>query len=141
MSLSVKQISVAEDLVSGEFSKVAVAEKNEISRTTLYEWLRNPEFVELLNELSKLSIESTRIAIKASTDKAYNELNKLLNSKSERIRLMASSTLLDRAGLSSEMSIKMGVTTEKPIERLTPEEIRKSLQQKKNLLQLEGKVE
>lgn len=124
--LTEQQINIAKEFAIGTLSVNQIAEKNEVSRTTLWQWRQIPEFKELMDTYSKEILAMTRSEIKLHSNQYLQKLNKLTDSKNEKVRLEALKTLMAMAGISSEMTTKLELSMPEPTrqEKLTVEELR-----------------
>jgi transposase-like protein len=119
------QISCAKDFVTGTLSINAIAKKNEVSRTTLWEWRQNAEFKALMDSYAIEIQDMTKTELRLNSNKYLQLLNKLAESKNERIRLDALKTLMEMAELTPKSSpkIEFNMSKIKEPERLTLAEI------------------
>jgi hypothetical protein len=89
--------------ILGSKSITGGVKKAGISKTTFYEWLKNPdfkaEFVRQRQELVDLALHG----LKASTGEAVKVLRELLNAEGESVRLRTAQAILDNVLKSIEM--------------------------------------
>lgn len=77
--------------------KQQTADAMGISLNTLYTYLRNPRFIELVNRFASEATKEVSPRLKHALPKALSALEKLLDSTDESIRLKAASKLFDIA--------------------------------------------
>lgn len=93
-TLSKKQLDSIPILLTAD-SVIDGVKQIGIARSTFYNWLKIPEYIEELNFQKRELVRSAMIELKTSTTKAVQVLKKLLNSKNEMIRLRTATTILD----------------------------------------------
>jgi len=84
-----------------------------ISKTTFYEWLKNPEFKAELSRQRQELVDLALHELKISTSEAVGVLRELLKAKGENVRLRTAQTILDNVLKSIELE-----NIEKRIEEL-----------------------
>jgi len=70
------------------------AELARVSRTTLFVWMKDPEFIDELTRAREAAFDSTLNAIKAGSEEAARVLRELLKSRNETTRRRAAETIL-----------------------------------------------
>ena len=86
--LNEKQKLAAAALADGS-TRDKAAEIAGVDRTTVFRWLRNPDFVTAYKSLAQSTLESL-------IGKAVNTLESMLSSDNEWVRMNAAKTIIDR---------------------------------------------
>ncbi len=99
--LNPKQIKCLNMMVYGDMKQKDIAEKLKVSENTITNWKKNDEFrtayvAELKNSMRDVAA------------KAFKTEVKLLEARSESVRLMAAKDILDRAGFKPEENVNLG---------------------------------
>lgn len=89
--LSKKQLECIRLMVSTDMKQIDIAKAVGVHESTLSKWKRDPEFKEEFQR-------SLRDSINLSSAIAYQTIMKLMNARSELVRLQAAKDILDRAG-------------------------------------------
>jgi AcrR family transcriptional regulator len=76
-----------------------IAHRLKITPQTLTNWKKKKEFNDLIDEFLDAMIDEQLRELKRITNKATRTLEKLLDAKSEMVRLNAATDILDRVGL------------------------------------------
>ena len=100
-------------------TKSAVAKEIGVSRTTLYKWLEDKEFIAEQHRRGQKMCEEALNDVKLDVKKLLNELEKIaLTSENENIRLSAINSLLDRVlgRPTSRQEVSIDKATESDIE-------------------------
>ena len=116
--LKQKQLDAIEMIIQGK-TKTAIAKELGMSRTNLYTWMNNDEFIAELDRQRDIISRQALSEIKGDTKKLLEGLEKLaLTSESESIRLSATTALLDRilGRPSTKSEISIDKATESDIE-------------------------
>ena len=101
-NLKTKHIEVISLLARGQ-SVTKAAKATNITRATIYNWLKNDEFVARLNTLKNEQLESTRTQIQYSASVAVDTLiNVMQNSKNDNARINAAKEILNMSGFTKE---------------------------------------
>lgn len=98
--LSAKQKKCIELMALGEFTQKDIAKQINITEKTICAWKKNDEFMRELDHLIVISIRSVAA-------KAFKTQTKLLDSKNDMVRYMASKDILDRAGFKPDEKLKI----------------------------------
>lgn len=95
-----RQLRAATAIASG-MTRAEAAEHCGMNVTTVYRWLKKPEFVALIEELQGLQIDKARSSLEAAAAIAANTVVELSSnaSISPAVRLKAALAILDRIGL------------------------------------------
>lgn len=72
------------------------AREAKISQKQLYEWLKQPHFVQVLKDHRKAIVEGVRHSLQLSTEKAVATLIELLEADSDSVRLRAALGILEQ---------------------------------------------
>jgi transposase-like protein len=97
--LSKKQIEAARLIAEGDLLMQEIAHRLKITPQTLTNWKKKKEFNDLIDEFLDAMIDEQLRELKRITNKATRTLEKLLDAKSEMVRLNAATDILDRVGL------------------------------------------
>ncbi len=89
--LNSKQRKCIELLAIGRNNQKEIAEELSVTEATICNWKKNDEFMAAYTETLKDNMKSVAA-------KAFHTEIKLLNARSEMVRLMAAKDILDRAG-------------------------------------------
>lgn len=100
-SLEAKQVLALSHLLQGH-KPAAVARQLDVSRSTVWRWLQNPEFAEALAELQRDLTGDARKQMRNLVRDAVDELSELMRCDDPKVRLAAVNSVLDRAGLRGE---------------------------------------
>lgn len=71
------------------------AKQADVSRSTVYRWLRDPDFADEVKQRRNAMLDAAIESIKCHSQNAANTLASMLDSKDERLRRMAAKDLLD----------------------------------------------
>lgn len=88
------------------YSRNQIAAHFKMSARRVQEIMRSEEFKIMAQEYSKNTLMLTKLSITMMSEKALQTMVKLLDSKSEKIRLATAKDLLDRAGLAKKQTIE-----------------------------------
>ena len=137
--LTSQQLQCIELLAQGTKTQDEIAEDCNTSRQSIYLWRKdNKEFMEAVKKATAECQEITRQQFKASTAKAFQALNILLNNGSPKIKLEAAKEILNRGGFATETITRLELQPQQQEDhRLTPEQVRERLDARK-ILQLKG---
>lgn len=79
------------------------AKTAKLTRATIYNWLKNDEFIARLNALKTEQLENTRTQIQYSASIAVNTLvNVMQNSKNDTARIAAAKEILNMSGFTKD---------------------------------------
>ena len=79
------------------------AKTAKLTRATIYNWLKNDEFIARLNALKNEQLENTRTQIQYSSSIAVNTLiNVMQNSKNDIARINAAKEVLNMSGFTKD---------------------------------------
>ena len=104
--LSDKQLKAIELLSDGELTVKAIAahEEVDVSRTTLYSWMKSEEFTDKLSELNELRNQLLKDAVNKRVNRYIDRLESLSEkSKNPMVQLNATKELLSHAGWNSNV--------------------------------------
>ena len=101
--LSEKQLN-AIPLIIASRTMTEGAEKNGISRNTIYEWLKNPVFKAELQRQREVVVEEALEQLKTHAVKAVDNLGELLDTRNEFFRKNVSLDIINLAIKSREQS-------------------------------------
>lgn len=94
-----KQLRAIELLALGEMTVKAIAEELEVSRTTIYAWLKNSEFKAKLKEMNDLKDAYLKQELKEKAKDYLKEMENVANkSKNQLAKIRALENLLNYAG-------------------------------------------
>ena len=93
-------------MISGNFTQKEIAKELKITEQTIVNWKKRAGFIELRDSMQKEYLS-------ALTAPALRTLGKLLNAKSELVRLQASTDILDRTGY--KPADKQEISIDEPI--------------------------
>lgn len=96
--LEPKQVLALSLLLHGN-QPSAVARQLDVSRSTVWRWLKEPEFSEALTGLQADLTGEARTQMRNLVRDAVDELGDLLTCEDPKVRLAAVNSILDRAGL------------------------------------------
>jgi len=101
-----KKLRAIEMLSLGEMTVKAISEELEVSRTTIYSWLKDPKFKAKLEEMNKLRDAFLKQELKDKAKDYLKELEKLgKKSKNDMVRLRAIEDLLAHSGWNQQTEI------------------------------------
>lgn len=92
--LTDKQLAAIPKIIEGKTITDGVKRAG-ISKVTIYEWLKEPEFKAELQRQRADIIDCALFELKASAGEASKVLRNLLDSENEHIRLKAATTIID----------------------------------------------
>ncbi|MEB9610565.1 phBC6A51 family helix-turn-helix protein [Bacillus cereus] len=95
--LNKKQMKAIELLYQGELTRAEIAEILKVSDRTIYNWIKDPDFIEEYNK--RIKIEYSLMVGRAS-----RKMSKLLNAKSEHVQFLSAKNILDRSQLIEQES-------------------------------------
>lgn len=84
-------------LYQGELTRAEIAEILKVSDRTIYNWIKDPDFIEEYNK--RIKIEYSLMVGRAS-----RKMSKLLNAKSEHVQFLSAKNILDRSQLIEQES-------------------------------------
>jgi uncharacterized protein YjcR len=105
--LNTKQKECIKLMIEDKLNQKQIAEKLKVCPNTISNWKKDAEFMDEYTSAFKDSIREVAV-------KAFRTEIKLLNAKSEMVRLMAAKDILDRAGFKAtdklDINSNVGVT-------------------------------
>lgn len=94
-----RQLRAIEMLVEGNFTITAIALEVDVTRKTLYTWMRRDDFKAKLHEMQQLKDDVLRQSVKGNAEANIKVLEELRdNSKNDMTRYHAANILLSFAG-------------------------------------------
>ena len=90
-------------LYESSFTRKEIADELKVSEQTLYNWLRDDDFLKAYDEY-------VRLIMRSSTGSALRTMLSLLNARSEMVKFNAAKDILDRGGIIESKENGTGVT-------------------------------
>lgn len=118
--LNENQLKCISLMIGTNKTQKQIAKEINITEKTICEWKKQKEFV---NEIEKeLQQNFGSLAVEAQ-----KQLNKLLKSSNENVRMQAIKDVLDRAGYKPKEKVEHSGNVNNPFEGLTTEELRQMM--------------
>ena len=96
--------------VTGQYTINKLAQLLEVHPNTVYNWLRNKDVKQCIDDLQSVTHEIVAIQLKNMTNKATAKLNSLIDSPIDGVALNAVKDVLDRSGHKPKQEIKIDKT-------------------------------
>ena len=96
--------------LTGCYSTAEIAENVDVSKDTVQKWLRRAEVKAYIEAHQAESLAMLKTKMLASTDKAFDNVVRLLESELDNVSLQASKDILDRTGFKPANEVKQDIT-------------------------------
>jgi IS30 family transposase len=96
--------------MTGQYSLAKIAQLLEVHPNTIGNWLKRKDVREVIDEMQAQNHEMVSTQLKASTVKAIQKLQQLMDSPIDGVALQAVKDVLDRAGHKQKQEIKIDKT-------------------------------
>lgn len=108
MKITKKHKTAIKLLLDGRFSQEEIAQNVKVSRKTLYNWIKNPDFEQEYNEQLNEIERRTKRRISRMVDTALERQERILTkSRNDNAAAMVAKDVLDRAGYAPDSNINV----------------------------------
>ena len=108
MKITKKHKTAIKLLLDGRFSQEEIAQNVKVSRKTLYNWIKNPDFEQEYNEQLNEIERRTKRRISRMVDTALERQERILTkSRNDNAAAMVAKDVLDRVGYAPDSNINV----------------------------------
>lgn len=120
MGLTKKQLEAAKLIAEGYLTQREIAERLDVREETISRWKRQEEFQKAIEDFTAEMMKDLERKLMSMAPEALRQLQKLLNAKSELVRLQAIKDVLDRLDIKPadkqdiDLKTDMGIVVKLP---------------------------
>mgnify|MGYP001770868646 CR=1 FL=1 len=123
MGLTKKQMEVAKLIAEGYLTQREIAEKVDVREETISRWKKQEEFQKAIDDFTAEMKKDIERKLMSMAPEALRQLRKLLNAKSEMVRLQAIKDVLDRLDIKPADKQDIDLKTDMEIVVKLPEDL------------------